>query len=82
MLASCDVIMSTPNGYYRQVDGLAMGSPCAPLLANGWLSQFDSAIKGDARIFFRYMDDVFSVIRISGYDSKLKNIPFTITNPY
>ena len=40
-LASCNVVMSTCDGYYTQIDGLAMGSPCAPLLANGWLSQFD-----------------------------------------
>ena len=50
-LASCDVIMLTPDGYYRQVDGLAMGSPCAPLLANGWLSQYDSQIRDNANLY-------------------------------
>ena len=34
-IASCDVLMSTHDGYYQQVDGLAMGSPPAPHLANG-----------------------------------------------
>ena len=29
-LASCDVVMLTPDGYYKQVDGLAMGSPYVP----------------------------------------------------
>ena len=29
------IIMSTHDGYYKQVDGLAMGSPPAPHLANG-----------------------------------------------
>ena len=43
-IASCDVIMLTHDGYYRQVDGLAMGSPPAPHLANGWMSQFDPNI--------------------------------------
>ena len=28
-LASCDVVMLTHDGYYKQVDGLAMGSPPA-----------------------------------------------------
>ena len=36
-IASCDVIMSTHDGPYKQIDGLAMGSPPAPHLANGWL---------------------------------------------
>jgi hypothetical protein len=26
-IASCNVVMSTHDGYYQQVDGLAMGSP-------------------------------------------------------
>ena len=34
-IASCDVVMSTHDGYYKQIDGLAMGSPPAPHLANG-----------------------------------------------
>ena len=43
-IASCNVIMSTHDGFYQQTDGLAMGSPPAPHLANGWLSQFDPVI--------------------------------------
>ena len=41
-IASCDVVMSTHDGFFKQVDGLAMGSPPAPHLANGWLSQYRS----------------------------------------
>ena len=33
-LCTCDVLMQTHDGFYRQTDGLAMGSPPAPLLAN------------------------------------------------
>ena len=46
-IASCDVLMSTHDGYYRQTDGLAMGSPPAPHLANGWLSKYDPVIMGN-----------------------------------
>ena len=46
--ATHDVIMLTHDGYYRQVDGLAMGSPPTPQLANGWMSKFDAEIKGDS----------------------------------
>ena len=34
-MSSCDVLMLTQDGYYRQVDGLAMGSAPAPHFANG-----------------------------------------------
>ena len=34
-MASCDVVMLTHDGYYIQKDGLAMGSPPPPHLANG-----------------------------------------------
>ena len=57
-IASCDVLMSTHDGFYWQRDGLAMGSPPAPHFANGWLSQFENNIKGDAKLYFRYMDDI------------------------
>ena len=57
-IASCDVLMLTHDGYYRQIDGLAMGSPPAPHLANGWLNQYDDTIRGNAKLYFRYMDDV------------------------
>ena len=32
MLASCNVVMLTQDGYYRQVDGLAMGVHVPPYL--------------------------------------------------
>ena len=66
--------MSTCDGYYTQVDGLAMGSPCAPLLANGWLNQFDQDIKGDAKLYFRYMDDIFRNIVANKLQNKLEEI--------
>ena len=61
-IASCDVLMSTHDGYYQQVDSLAMGSPPVPHLANGW-SQFDDTIKGDAVLYARYMDDIIQNIK-------------------
>ena len=36
-LCCCNVVLLTNDGFYRQVDGLAMGSPLAPQLANGWM---------------------------------------------
>ena len=73
-ISSCNVLMSTHDGFYRQVDGLAMGSPPAPHLANGWLSQFENTIKGNAKIYFRYMDDILTECKRALVDSKLAEI--------
>ena len=73
-LASCNVIMSTHDGPYKQVDGLAMGSPPAPYLANGWLNQYDDTIKGDAQLYARYMDDVVRDIETEKREEKLEEI--------
>jgi len=73
-MSSCNVLMLTHDGYYRQVDGLAMGSPPAPHFANGWLSQFDGKIKGEAKLFSRYMDDTILDIKRNGKEGKLKEL--------
>ena len=62
-MASCDVVMSTHDGYYAQIDGLAMGSPPAPHLANRWMSQYDPHIEGKSKLFSRYMDDIVMEIK-------------------
>lgn len=66
--------MLTHDGYYRQVDGLAMGSPPAPQLANGWMSKFDNTIKGQATLYARYMDDILRDINENEINEKLRDI--------
>ena len=66
--------MATHDGFYIQVDGLAMGSPPAPHLANGWMSQFDPVIKGDSRIYERYMDDIFTEKQSDEVERKLNEV--------
>ena len=73
-MASCDVIMFTHRRYFKQIDGLAMGSPPAPHLANGWLSQYDDTIKGDSKLFSRYMDDILQEIKTSQIKYRLAAI--------
>ena len=73
-ICSCNVLMLTADGYYRQEDGLAMGSPPAPLLANGWMNKFDREIKGDADIYSRYMDDILRNIKSYHVEEKLQEI--------
>ena len=73
-IASCNVIMSTHDGYYQQIDGLAMGSPPAPHLANGWMSQFDNVIKGVSPMCHRYNDDILCVIHKKDIAEKTDHI--------
>ena len=73
-ISSCNVVMSTHDGYYKQTDGLAMGSPPAPHLANGWMNGYDSTIGEGARIYFRYMDDIIRDIKKDCITDKLNEI--------
>ena len=57
-IASYNVIMLTHDGFYKQIDCLAMGSPPANHLANEWLSQFDDHFRGESKLYFRCMDDI------------------------
>ena len=86
-IASCDVAMSTHDGFYIQRDGLAMGSPPAPHFANSWLSKFDRIIRVEARQYFRYMDDILKEVNREHVEQQLReiyqlhpNLKFTLEN--
>ena len=76
LLSVCSqkVVMLTNDGYYQQIDGLAMGSPPAPMLTNGWMSKFDKTIKGYAELFSRYMDDILRDIANNEIEKVLHDI--------
>ena len=73
-LAVTNVVLLTHDGYYRQGDGLAMGAPPAPHLANIWLSKYDPVIKGDSGFYERYMDDILQSIMENCIEQKLEQI--------
>ncbi len=73
-LACKDVVMLTHDGYYRQLDGLAMGAKPAPPLANVWLSKYEPIIMDSAKIFDRYMDDIIREINKGHIQEKLNEI--------
>ena len=73
-LGTCNVLMQTRDGFYRQTDGLAMGSPPAPLLTNGWLNKYDPLIQDSAKLYSRYMDDIIRSIKVREIETKLKEI--------
>ena len=54
------------NGqYYDQIDGVAMGSPLGPVLANIFMCHFEEkwVLNSNARpsVWFRYVDDTFTL---------------------
>ena len=48
-----------------------MGSPPAPMLANGWLSQFENLIKDKSKMCERYMDDILCDIKKDDISDRL-----------
>ena len=61
-------------GSTRHIDGLAMDSPPAPLLANYWLSKYDPLIRDNAKLYARYMDDILRSIKRAEVQQKLAEI--------
>ena len=50
---------------YEQVDGVAMGSPLGPLLANVFMSSIEEKLDVDGKLppyYRRYVDDTFTVM--------------------
>ena len=70
-ISSCNVYMLSHNGYYKQKDGSAMGSPLASHLANRWLSKYDPDISWGAKIYYGYMDDILRDMKSQLIESKL-----------
>ena len=52
---------------YRQVDGVAMGSPLGPVIANIFMSELESTLvplmSDDISFWARYVDDTFAFVR-------------------
>ena len=61
-LATSGVEFSFNGVMYRQIDGVAMGSPLGPALANIFVGHYEQKIpeKEWPGMYFRYVDDAFS----------------------
>ena len=81
--------------FYKQLHGAAMGSLCSPILANIYMEYFEKRALGPdlpmsftINTWFRYVDDVLTIVKKGACDSLLNhlnsidpNIKFTIEPP-
>ena len=70
-LGITNVLIQTHDGVFRQIDGLAMGTPPAMQLSNIWLKQFEPTIFADSKLKRRYVDDVICTTKINDTNNKL-----------
>ena len=90
-LATTKLSFTFDNKLYKQIDGVAMGSPLGPKLANAflchcekiWLNECPSQFK--PVVYKRYVDDIFVLFKskehlklfVNYMNSKHRNIKFT-----
>ena len=89
-LAVCNIPFRFLDKYYVQCDGVAMGSPLAPILADLFMSKLEEKLNKFSTnkpiIWLRYVDDIFCIFKKNqNIDDFLKrinkwhdNIKFTI----
>ena len=68
MLAlACEGIFMYKNKFYKQSDGVAMGSPLGPSLANFFLGHLETSYFQNSvhfpQFYSRYVDDIFAVFK-------------------
>ena len=91
-IATKETFFMFNNKYYKQVDGVAMGSPLGPALANIFMCSFESKWLRDCPndfkpVFYRrYIDDIFVLFSSPDHADKFReylsskhpNIKFSI----
>ena len=75
-LATKESLILFDSHYYRQIDGVAMGSPLGPILANILLSHYEQIWLDNCPLQFkpdyyrRYVDDTFVLFRDESHVNK------------
>ena len=90
-LATCETHFLFKGKFYDQIDGVAMGSPLAPILANLFMGHFEKECLSNydgvlPSYYTRYVDDIFSVFNshdeakryFSYLNSRHPNVKFTM----
>ena len=64
-IAIKDQLFQFDGNLYEQVDGVALGSPLVPLMANTFMSSIKAKLKANGTIpdfYKRYADDIFTIV--------------------
>ena len=65
---------------YQQIDGVAMGSPLGPVIANIFMSELESELvpqhSSKMSVWLRYVDDTFTFLR----EEEIENIKVVLNN--
>ena len=74
-LSITDAPFRFQNKIYKQIDGVAMGNPLAPIIADLWMQKMEEKLnrfsKNRPIIWLRYVDDIFCLFTIS--ETKIKD---------
>ena len=89
--ASTEIIFSFNTRFYKQIDGVSMGSPLGSVLTNIIMTQLESTIvkelvdKSLFKLYMRYVEDTLLLVKDKdinyihkGLNSFDKNIKFTV----
>ena len=77
-IATKESFFTFNNKYYKQVHGVALGSPLGPALANIFMCSFESKWLRDCpndfkpEFYRRYVDDIFVLFRSPDHATKFK----------
>ena len=89
--ATCETHFLFKGKFYDQIDGVAMGSPLAPVLANLFMGHYEKECLSNydgvlPSYYTRYVDDIYSVFNshdeakrsFSYLNSRQPNVKFTM----
>ena len=82
-LAAYELFFIFDQIMYRQIDGVAMGFPLGPILANTFLCHFEKQWLSECppdflpKVFKKYVDDIFVIPCVTYMNTKHPNIKFT-----
>ena len=68
------LVFEHKNRYFPQKEGLAMGIPSAPDVANLYMSYFENTFAHEFPLYKRYIDDVFCLIEADSKNAVLEQV--------
>ena len=69
-----DLVFEHKNRHFHQKEGLAMGTPAAPDVANLYISYFENTFAHKFPLYKRYIDDVFCLVEADAKKAALEQM--------